>query len=109
MIYAALITVIVETLFFVIVGYRQKIFIIYCILVNLFTNISLNLIVNLLFRVGVQRLFLSIFIYPLEVGVVLTEYYLFKRLLGGSKKLFLLTFCANILSYSLGVIIFGHI
>ena len=48
-------------------------------------------------------------VYPLEAAVVAAEYAVYAYACGRSKKLFWLTLAANVLSYCLGLILFGHV
>lgn len=103
---ACLLTVIVETAFFLLIGYRSKSFVIICVCVNAATNLSLNLIIWFLYGLNVN---LTAAVYPLEAIVVAVEYLIYSALEGFSGKLFLLTLSANLLSYCAGLLLFGHV
>lgn len=103
---ACLLTILIETAFFLIFGYRSKSFVIVCICVNAATNLSLNLIIWILYWLNVN---LTVAVYPLELLVVAVEYIVYSALEGRSGKLFLLTLSANLVSYCAGLILFGHI
>ena len=64
---ACLLTVVIETLFFVGIGCRDRVFLLLCVLANAATNLSLNLILQLLYTWGVD---LTVAVYPLEALVV---------------------------------------
>lgn len=55
------------------------------------------------------RAALTWLVYPLELAVVAAEYSVYALACGRSRRLFLLTLAANVLSYSLGLLIFGHV
>ena len=103
---ACALTIVIETLFFLAVGYREGRFVLLCICTNALTNLSLNLIVWLLFSLGVN---LTAAVYPLEAVVVAVEFIILGAYCGTSWKLFGLTLAANALSYSAGLLIFGHV
>ncbi len=102
---ACLLTVVIETAFFLLAGFRSKSFVTVCVCVNAATNLSLNLIIWLLYRLGVD---LTVAVYPLEAIVVAVEYLVYAALDGFSGKLFLLTLSANLISYCSGLLLFGH-
>ena len=95
-----LITVAAETLFLFLCGFRshEEIKIIIC--ANVITNLSMNIILSFVGRVAVLSVIL-------EFVVVATEYFIYAGLFGRSKKLFLLTLAANIISCGLGLLIIG--
>lgn len=103
---ACLLTIVIETLFFAAIGYRDRVFLLLCALANAATNLSLNLILQLLYTWGLD---LTVAVYPLEGLVVAAEYLIFAAVRGRSPRLFLLTFLANCLSYGAGLLLFGHI
>ena len=103
---ACLLTVIIETAFFLLFGYRSKNFVTICVCVNAETNLSLNLIIWFLYGLNVN---LTFAVYPLEAIVVAVEYFVYSALEGFSGKLFLLTLSANLLSYCAGLLLFGHV
>lgn len=95
-----------ETLFFLVAGYRDIEFIIFCVLANITTNLTLNLILPALWLLDVD---VSIAVYPLELLAVAAEYFIFSVVKGRSKKLLILVFSANFLSYAAGLLIYGHV
>ena len=103
---ACLLTVAIETLFFAIIGYRDRVFLLLCVLANVATNLSLNLILQLLYTFGLR---LSFVVYPLELLAVAAEYMIFAAIRGRSPRLLLFTFAANALSYGIGLLLFGHV
>lgn len=104
LLWAALLTVVVETVFLAITYRRDAAFLVLCAALNVATNLALNLLLNCLPRDGLHWL-----VYPLECAVVAVEYAVFAYACGRSKKLFLLTLAANVLSYCLGLALFGHV
>lgn len=99
---ACLMTVVTETAFFALVGYRELGFLGLCVCVNAATNLTLNLTLGAITNT-------SFWVYPLELGVLLAEYAAYALYGGRSKKLFLLTLSANALSYLIGILSFGHV
>ena len=102
LLWACLITVMVETAFFALVGYRDGWFIALCACANAATNLTLNLLLGLIVNT-------SFWVYPLELGVVAVEYVIYALYEGRSGKLFFLTLAANVLTYIAGLLIFGHV
>ena len=98
---ACLLTVLIETPFLALLGYRKKEDLILIAAVNVATNLTLNLLLGLVFagRSGV-------WVYVLEAVVVATEYAFYSRAWGRSRRLFLQTLAANVLSYSIGLLLF---
>lgn len=104
LLWAALLTVAVETVFLAITYRRDAAFLVLCAALNVATNLALNLLLTCLPRDGLHWL-----VYPLELAVVAVEYAVYAYACGRSKKLFLLTLAANVLSYCLGLALFGHV
>ena len=100
---ACALTIVLETAFFLLWKYRSKPFLTLCVCVNAATNLSLNL---LLYLLGVLGIYAPWMVYPLEVLVVAVEYLIYAALLGRGRKLLLLTFAANLLSYGVGLLLF---
>ena len=96
----AVLTALIETVFFRAAGFRDKDFLLLSAAVNLMTNLSLNLILNLTGWGTVGVLFL-------EAAVVGSEYLCYSSAEGRSARLFLLTFAANLVSFFMGVLIYG--
>ena len=95
---AALLTLAVETAFLALTYRRDAAFLALCAAANAATNLTLNLILVLLPGSAAAWA-----VYPLEAAVVAAY------ACGRSKKLFWLTLAANVLSYCLGLILFGHV
>ena len=104
LLWAALLTVAVETVFFAVTYRRDAAFLVLYAALNVATNLSLNLILAIL--TGGTAAWA---VYPLEFAVVAIEYAVYAYACGGSKKLFLLTLAANVLSYCIGLALFGHV
>ena len=122
MIRAAVLTVLIETLLFVLYGYRQKMFLLVVALANLLTNITLNLsslLTALLCRqLGWPSAAVYIVIIIGEAAAVAVEYkiyeiYLSKSESGDSQKksplnrrrLFFQTLAANAVTVTIGLLI----
>ncbi|OQB52368.1 MAG: hypothetical protein BWX97_01394 [Firmicutes bacterium ADurb.Bin146] len=106
--YPLILTLIFEGLVFLLFRFKNRDFWILFLLINILTNLSINLIllVSSLFMTYTVQV---IFLYILEISAVFIEYIFYAKKEGKSIKLFLCTFLANMLSYSLGLLIFGHI
>lgn len=104
LLWAALLTVAVETVFLAVTYRRDAAFLVLCAALNIATNLALNLLLSCLPQGELYWL-----IYPLELAVVAIEYAVYTYACGGSKKLFLLTLAANVLSYCIGLALFGHV
>ena len=100
---ACVLTVVIELAFFLLVGKRSRDFVFVCVLINIATNLTLNLILSLLYAAGWYG---NLQVLALEVLVVFTEYRVYALLEGKSRKLMLLTIAANVITYGLGLIIF---
>lgn len=98
-------TVVIETAFLAVCGYRSWAFLVLCVCANAATNLTLNLLLGSLSAV----VDITWFVYVLEAAAVAAEYAAYAALLGRSGKLFALTLAANALSYCAGLIITGHV
>ncbi len=102
---ACLLTVIIETAFFILLGYRGREDIVIVALTNAASNLLLNAAIAFLWPQGVGWQ-----IWLLEALVVAAEYAVFALAFGRSRRLFLYTLLANALSYSIGaVLIYFHL
>jgi hypothetical protein len=97
---ACLLTVLAETALFALFGYRSKDDLAIVVYANIITNLSLNLLIALVFPQGAD-----LWLLPLECLVVAVEYLIYAKAFGASKKLFLQTLAANVLSFALGVVL----
>ena len=96
---ACALTVLIETPFLALWGYRKRDEIVVIVCANVVTNLLLNL---LLWRVP------SLYgpaVYGLEALVVAAEYGIYRLAFGQRRGLFWLTLAANALSYGLGVLL----
>jgi len=94
---ACALTVLIETPFLALWGYRKRDELIIIVCANVVTNLLLNL---LLWRVP------SLYgptVYGLEALVVAVEYGIYRLAFGKRRGLLLLTLAANALSYGLGL------
>ena len=96
----AALTVIIETAFFFLAGYREKWFYALCAAVNLMTNLTLNLILSAL--LFLRQDIMNMVLICLELLVVAAEYLCYSAALGKGKRLLLMTFAANLTSFLLG-------
>ncbi len=79
-------------------GYRDGLFLLLSAVANLITNLSMNLFLS---SAGHTALLIA----AAESAVVLSEYMMYARALGGGKKLFAVTFSANLISFLAGLIV----
>ncbi len=97
---ACLLTVLIEGAFFFACGRRDGRSLVFVACANVITNLLLNVILSL----GIlPRIPL---VYVLEAMAVWTEYRIYAEAFGGSRRLFLQTLCANLLSYTAGLVLF---
>ena len=102
---AAGLTIVVETLFLYAVGYRSWLFVEVCILINLATNLTLNLGMSF---AGDWYWYL---LFPAEAGVVVVEWAVLKLVVDERRyhtglRLFVMVFLANLITCSAGLVIF---
>jgi len=108
---AAALTVVIETPILWFAGYRSRRFVLVCVLINLVTNLTLNL------GMTVAGGLYGALIYPAEVAVVLVEWAVLRQVADGgdpvpwvgrnSARLFAFVLVANAASYLVGVLIWG--
>ncbi len=98
---ACFLTVLIETVFFAILGYRGREDLVIVVCANVITNLTLNLLIALVFPQGA-----GLWLILLEAAVVAAEYAIYTRAFGRSAKLFLQTLAANALSYGIGLLLF---
>ena len=77
----------------------------YWALVNLFTNLLLNLSLRIAILSGAKYAAVMAAVYPAELLVVLAEWLLLSVLCGRSGYLLVVVFLSNLLSYSLGLLL----
>ena len=99
---ACALTVAIETLFFLLIGWRDRRFLLLCVSANALTNLCLNLLILLLARFGLWHGWLAL---PLELAVVASEYAIYTAVRPRGLKLLLLTLAANALSYTIGLLV----
>ena len=99
---ACALTIAIETAFFLLIGWRDRRFLLLCVSANALTNLCLNLLIVLLARLGFWRGWLAL---PLELLVVAAEYAIYRIVKERRWKLLLLTAAANALSYSIGLLV----
>ena len=97
---ACLLTVLLETGLFYLLGYREKDELMIVACANVVTNLTLNLTIALFLSGGP-----GFWLVLLEAIVVIAEYLIYASAFGASKKLFLQTLAANVLSYGAGVVL----
>ena len=100
LILACVITVVVETVLFRIFGYKKADDLVIIVLSNVITNVTLNVLILL-----VPDLYDVPWLIIAELAVVAAEYLIYRRAFGGSFKLLILTFFANVLSFASGLIL----
>jgi len=105
---AAALTIIIETPILIVAGYRTRIFIAVCVLVNLASNLTLNMGLSL------SGDWYWYALYPAEVVVVIVEWAVLRLVADKglsipaiswpSAKLAFFVFLANLTSFSLGML-----
>ncbi|MBQ3049831.1 MAG: hypothetical protein IJC94_07745 [Oscillospiraceae bacterium] len=83
----------------------RKLFFLYWALVNLFTNLLLNLSLQTAVLVGAPLSAVNIAVYPAEVLVVIAEWLFLSVICKQKGYLLILVFLSNLLSYSLGLLL----
>lgn len=96
-----LLTVVIEGLFFILFGYRDRVSLTVIVCANVITNLLLNLTISLAFYGPPGS-----WIYLMEAAVVAAEYAIYAVAFGRGWKLFFLTLAANCISYGVGLLIF---
>ncbi len=96
---ACVLTVLIETPFLALWGYRDR----RSLTVIVCANVITNLLLNLSFLLGLP--YRPVVIAAAELLVVAAEYGIYARAFGRSRKLLLLTLTANCLSFGLGLLI----
>lgn len=90
-------TALIETGLFYVLGYRDRKTLVLIAAVNVLSNILLNL--------SFRYLSYERFLVPGEILVVICEYLAYASYMKGSLKLFLITLCANLLTFFIGLIV----
>ena len=93
---ACALTVIIETGFFALCGYRKGEQLAIIVLVNIVTNLTLNLLLRYVLPYNMPV------VLALELGVLAVEYAVYALAFGRSGRLFILTLLANLISFGLG-------
>ncbi len=96
---ACITTVIVETAYWWFLGKRSAYEMTIVALANVVTNLSLNLFISF-----VNQAYYFPWILMLEGLVVISEYLIFRIAFGDSRLLLIRTFIANVITYSLGLL-----
>ena len=97
---ACVLTVLIETPFLALFGWRSRDELTIIVCANVVTNLLLNLSIALFLPPTIPV------IVSLESAAVLTEYGAYALAFGRSGRLFLLTLAANCLSFGIGLLIF---
>ena len=97
---ACLLTVLLEIGLFYLLGYREKDDLTIVACANVVTNLTLNLTIALFLSGGP-----GFWLVLLEIIVVIAEYLIYASAFGASNRLFGQTLAANVLSYSVGVVL----
>jgi len=100
---ACVLTVVIETPFLALFGWRSREELTIIVCANVVTNLLLNLSLAFFLPTTVPVIAF------LESAAVLAEYAVYALAFGRSGKLFLLTLLANCLSYGLGLLIFSSV
>ena len=109
---AAALTIVVETVLLVVAGYRSRRFVVVCILVNLATNLTLNVVLGVVSESGGWPWGL---VGALEVVVVIVEWAVLRLVAGpggnpvrarASARLAGLVLLANVVSFTIGLLLY---
>ncbi len=99
---ACILTVIIEVCWFRIFRYKRPLDLGIIALSNVVTNVALNTFLDLVpDAFGVPWLII------LELLVVAAEYLIYRKAFGPSRRLLILTFFANVLSFFIGALIYN--
>ena len=91
---------VIETGFMYLLGYRSRVIVTVIIFANVLTNLSLNLLLIVLYITEMTAVIL------LEAAVVAAEYVIYAYFEGRSFRLFAVTLAANVITYLTGLLIF---
>lgn len=96
LILACVLTVLIETGFFMLCGYRsrEKIAVIVC--ANIVSNLAINLLLSFVIPYSIPA------VLALELAVLAFEYAVYALAFARSGRLFLLTLLANLISFAVG-------
>ena len=97
---ACALTVLIETVFLALLGYRDRFSVTVIVCANVVTNLVLNMVLAI-FPGGVGWWILA-----MEVVVAQAEYVIYALAFGASGRLFGLTYGANALSFAVGLLLF---
>lgn len=102
---AALLTAMIETTFFWCCKYRSKAFLTYVFAVNILTNVLINQVLRIAYPFFSSCIYYLIFL--LELGVFISEFILLSAYLRKDyARIFILVFLANLITWSLGEVLF---
>ena len=99
---ACILTVIIEVGFFFLLEYRKTLDLGIIALTNVVTNVALNTFLDL-----VPDAFDVPWLIILELLVVAAEYLIYRKAFGPSRRLLILTFFANVLSFFIGALVYN--
>ena len=100
LVFACVMTVVIETVFFRICGFKSWNDLAIIALSNFVTNIPLNLLIMFF-----PDLYDLPWLLILELAVVAAEYLIYRRAFGKMRFLLLFTFIANVLSFFIGLVL----
>ena len=100
-------TLVLETVFFLVIGKRNKMDLLLLLLVNIITNPVVVLIYRILVIFVELRSFLIII--PLEILAVLTEGFYYKKYGRSFKRPYVFSLCANAFSYLTGLVLLTYV
>ena len=98
---ACILTVIIEVCWFRVFGYKKTLDLGIIVLSNVVTNVALNTFLDL-----VPDAFDVPWLIILELLAVAVEYLIYRKAFGPSRKLLILTFFANVLSFLVGALVY---
>ena len=99
---ACILTVIIEVCWFRVFGYKRPLDLGIIALSNVVTNVALNTFLDL-----VPDAFDVPWLIILELLVVAAEYLIYRKAFGPSRRLLILAFFANVLSFFIGALVYN--
>lgn len=101
---ALLLTIVIELVVLLIIKVKDKKIFLASVIINVFTNISLNLIIQ-----TIPGTYYHIAVIGLEIIIVIVEYYLYFFLLRNAKQAIKIAILCNLASYLIGLLLMPFI
>ena len=101
---ALLLTIVIELVVLLILNVKDKKTFLASVIINVFTNVSLNLIIQI-----IPATYYHIVVIGLEIIIVIVEYYFYYLLLRNAKQAIKIALFCNLASYLTGLILMPFI